>query len=302
MASFFSILFTIIAILAVLAGGIGAILNAKDGEPGLPILILVLGGLLFLTTGVSIVGTRNTAVEICLGKPVDTLSNGPHLIRPWCTTESYDGSLQTLELHGTEEKGDGPGVSVRLANGAMARVDLNVQWEISSNVDITQIHLDYKAFENIQPNVVELRTRSAVATVFGTYDPVATLQGTSKPVDLAELSKQVKDELTKLLPSQLLVRSITLTPPVFDKVTEENIQKLGQAKTDTQIATQQLITADLRKQANSKLAEANNTPGVLVQNCLDMTERLAQQGKSISMAWTCMGSSNPLGLAITGQK
>lgn len=294
MAAVFSVIFMIVAILLVLAGIGSFIVRWTDREKfGGAIGLMVLGVLVWLMTSVTIVGTRNTAVQISFGKPVGTLSNGLHLVRPWSYTESYDGSLQTLSLRGERA------AHVRLANGASADIDLDVQWEIDPKADITQIHLDYKDFENIEPRVVDLRARSAAMEVFNTYDPVATFQGNSAKIDIGATGTQIAEKLRATLPPQILVRAVIVLPPRFSKETEEQILKLSQAKTETQTAQQQLITADLRRQANDKLAQANNSPGVLFQNCLDMTERLAQAGKTVSTTWSCTG--NPFGLAVTGK-
>lgn len=297
MVAFLSVLLSAVGILALLAGVIGAI-GAKilNKEIGGPVLIAGCGLVLLFLCSISITGTRNTAVQISFGRPLDTQSNGMHLIRPWSYTESYDGSLQILSLRGDKAP------QVRLANGSTAWVDMDVQWEIDPKADITQIHLDYKDFDNISPNVVDLRARSAANAVFNGYDPIATVKGGKAQIDLVETGAQIATGLRQTLPSQLLVRAVIVLPPRFSKETEDQILKLAQSKTETEIAAQQLLTADLQRQTNNKLAEANTSPGVLFQNCLNMTERQSQQGHTISMAWTCGAPSNPLGLAITSAK
>jgi hypothetical protein len=114
-------------------------------------------------------------------------------------------------------------------------------------------------------------------------------------VTLAQLAEKVHGELTKLLPKGLLVRSVTIPLIRFDPKVQEALDKYQQALAETQIAEQRKKTAEAQKAANDILAAANNSPGVLFQNCLDMTERMAQQGKPISTAWSC---GSPLALTV----
>lgn len=66
---------------------------------------------------------------------------------------------------------------------------------------------------------------------------------------------------------------------------------------NTQIAIQQKKTAEEQKLAMETLASAKMTPEAFLQYCLVVTERLAQQGKKISEAWTCTGSMIPITVA-----
>lgn len=248
-------------------------------------LVLVAALLTFVFNVFTIVPTRNIAVSMAFGKPTGTLGNGFHLIAPWESTEEYDASIQTLKLDGDDPETPAP--TVRLANAATARVDVTVQWQIDPSADITQLHLDYRNFENIQDNVVKRQLQAALNAVFETYDPLIALKGGQSQTTLAQLGEKVHARLPELLPKGILIRSVTVPLIRFDAKVQEALDKFQQAIAETQIATQRLLTAEAQKAANDKLATANNNQGVLYQNCLDMTERLAQQGKGLPAAWSC---------------
>ncbi len=249
---------------------------------------LVLAAIILLAATITIVPTRNIAVSMAFGRPTGTLGNGFHLIAPWETIETYDAAIQTLKLSG--EQGDKPGMLVRLANAATARVDVTVQWQIDPDADITQLHLDYRNFDNIQENVVKRQLAGALNVVFETYDPLLALkqgQSGTGQVTLAQLAEKVHAEMNRILPRGMLMRSVVIPLIRFDPKVQEALDKYQQTLAETQIAEQRRKVAEQLKAANDILASANNTPGVLYQNCLDLTERMAQQGKALPAAWSC---------------
>ncbi len=251
-------------------------------------LVLVAAFLTLIFNVFTVVPTRNIAVSMAFGKPTGTLGNGFHLIAPWESTEEYDAAIQTLKFDGDKDDEDSKSApTVRLANAATARVDVTVQWQIDPNSDIRQLHLDYRNFDNIQDNVVRRQLTGALNAVFETYDPLVALKGGQQQTTLAALAEKVHVQLAKQLPGGLIVRSVTIPLIRFDAKVQEALDKFQQEIAATQIANQRLLTAEAQKAANDKLATANNTTGVLYQNCLDMTERLAQQGKGLPAAWSC---------------
>lgn len=247
-------------------------------------LVIGLAFLILVFDSFTIVPTRNIGVTIAFGKPTGTLGNGFHLIAPWESVEEYDAAIQTLKLDGDDET---PAPTVRLANAATARVDVTVQWQIDPNADITQLHLDYRNFENIQDNVVKRQLQAALNAVFEGYDPLVAIKGGQSQTTLAELGDKVSQRLGGLLPRGVIVRSVTIPLIRFSPEVQQALDKYQQEIAATQIAEQRRKTAEAQKAANDLLASANNTPGVLYQNCLDLTERMAQQGKPLPPAWTC---------------
>lgn len=251
-------------------------------------IVLFVAALTLIFNVFTIVPTRNIAVSMAFGKPTGTLGNGFHLIAPWESTEVYDASIQTLKFDGDADDEDSKAApTVRLATSATAKVDVTVQWQIDPSADIQQLHLDYRNFDNIQNNVVRRQLAGALNAVFEKYDPLVALKGGTQDTTLAQLAKKVQEELVALLPPALKIRSITIPLIRFDAKVQESLDKYQQTLAETQMAEQRKKTAQAQKDANDLLASANNTAGVLYQNCLDLTERLAQQGKALPAAWSC---------------
>lgn len=281
--------------ISVVAKGRVTIDDGRRDEPisvrGIGMAILALAGLLLFFDSFTVVPTRNIAVSMAFGKPTGTLGNGFHFIAPWESTEEYDAAIQTLRMDGDDPETPAP--TVRLANAATARVDVTVQWQVDPNADITQLHLDFRNFGNIQDNVVKRQLQAALNAVFEGYDPLGALktgQSGTGQVTLAQLGEQVNTKLSGLLPRGVIVRSVTVPLIRFDPKVQEALDKYQQTLAETQIAEQRQKTATALKIANDILASANNTTGVLYQNCLDLTERMAQQGKALPPAWSCGAS------------
>jgi regulator of protease activity HflC (stomatin/prohibitin superfamily) len=296
----FALILYIVALVIVAHGaaliGRGKVNVGEKGRPDLRsarpagLAIMIFGIAVIAAASITIVPTRNIAVSMAFGKPTGTLGNGFHMIAPWETTEEYDAAIQTLRLDGDAVDDATPAPTVRLANAATAKVDVTVQWQVDPDADITQLHLDFRNFDNIQDNVVKRQLQAALNAVFEGYDPLGALkagQSGTGQVTLAELGDRVAVMLAKLLPRGVVVRSVTVPLIRFDPKVQEALDKYQQTLAETQIAEQRQKTNEALRRANDILAGANNTPGVLFQNCLDLTERMAQQGKPLPPAWSC---------------
>ena len=292
------ILFIITLILAAIGIAIvgkGKVVVDKDRRDEREVSVRWMGGvvlgiaaLTLIFNVFTVVPTRNIAVSMAFGKPTGTLGNGFHLIAPWESTEEYDAAIQTLKFDGDKDDEDSKSApTVRLANAATARVDVTVQWQIDPTADIRQLHLDYRNFDNIQDNVVRRQLTGALNAVFETYDPLIALKGGQQQTTLAVLAEKVRAQLATQLPGGLIVRSVTIPLIRFDPKVQEALDKYQQTLAETQIAEQRQKTNEALRKANDILAGAANTTGVLYQNCLDLTERLAQQGKALPPAWSC---------------
>ncbi|GHJ49166.1 hypothetical protein Cs7R123_65080 [Catellatospora sp. TT07R-123] len=247
---------------------------------------VVLGVLGIFGTMAQVVPTRTVAVETSFGKPVGTLRNGFHLVAPWATIEQFDATVQTLKLSG--EQGDHPGLLVRLANAATARVDVTVQWQIDPAANIVDLYSDYRNFDNIQDNVVKRQLASALNSVFEQYDPLRALtKAGAEQAPLSKLAGDTKTELSGVMPPGVIIRSVTIPTIRFDDNIQAKINQYLAAVAETQIAEQRQKTAEAQKRANDLLAAANNTTGVLYQNCLDMVERMTKEGRQLPAAFTC---------------
>jgi len=213
--------------------GFKPVLAVRLGAIGLAVFAV----LILFATSAKIVPTRTVAVETSFGKPIGTLHNGFHLIAPWATVEEFDATIQTLKMSG--DQGDHPGVLVRLANAATARVDVTVQWQIDPSANIVDLYSDYRNFGNIEDNVVKRQLASALNSVFERYDPLMSLTKTgSEQAPLSSLADQTKDKLSSAMPPGVTVRSVTIPSVRFDDNIQQKINQYLAAVAETQIAQQ----------------------------------------------------------------
>lgn len=261
-----------------------------------------LGLILIALTVVVQVPVRNVGAVDAFGRPTGTVTNGLHVTFPWETVTVYDATVQTLVMEG-DGKDEKPRQNVRIMNGtATAGMDVVVEWRIDPTVDIQSLHKDWRNFESLEARVVKPRLATSLNAVFESYDPlIAQREKGATPISLGTMEPKLKAELQAALPKEILVRNVMIAfvqyPPNVQKALDDMQVELA----NTQVALQQKLTAEAQKAAIETLASAKMTPEAFAQQCLIVTERLAQQGKPISAAWTCVGTTNPFGLAVTGK-
>lgn len=275
----------------------------------LGLLLMALGGLVIVLDSYTTVAARGVAIQTAFGKVRgDVLGPGFHWVDPWNEVEHFDASVQTLKFYKGEKdrddkhEYDAPGddgscINVRLGNNTTACVDVTAQWNINHKGDVKSLYLAYKTFDNIHDNLVIRQLQSALNEIFGTYDPLASVDAkTDLPtVNTKQLQDRVKLALQKDLGTGILVDSVTIPIVHFDGPTEDRLRAFQQSKADTRIAEQRKLTADQQALANQALANqpAIDKPGVQYQNCLDLTDRLGQrdQLKNLPPTWNCGSSS-----------
>lgn len=289
-------------ILALIAGSVtlllaGAAALLKLGDEKISMWpavvgVLLTGALLFIASATT-VPTRSVGVATSFGKAsAKPLANGFHFVAPWKRVEKLSTATQTLKLDGSDSKDRSPCVTVRLANQTTACVDVSVQWNIDDR-GVVDLYRQYKpregdVFSNIEDNLVKRQVTHALNVAFASYDPLAAINGktgetTVKPDDLATKAREV---LQAAVGAGILVRSLTIPIVHYDQTTQDKLNAYAQALADTRIAQQREATAEAQKRANEALAGSSD-PSVLYQNCLDMTERLAKEGKGLPAAWSC---------------
>lgn len=254
--------------------------------------ILGIALIMFAFTIIFIVPTRNIGVTVAFGKPTGTLGNGFHLVAPWESVETYDATIQTLDMSGND---DTPTLSVRIANGATARMNATVNWRIDPSADIQQLHLDWRNFGALQKRVVQSRLQDALNKTFESYDPlIAVKEAGGKPQSLSDMETKVLSRLQDAMPKGMIIDRLQLPmveyPPALNAYQKELAA--------TQVALQQKVTAAAQREAIDILNGARLSPEAFGQQCLIVTERLAQQGKPISAMWTCVTPSTPAALAF----
>lgn len=284
----------ILAVIIILIGiGVLAVAFKDDEGYGIAALILFLGVLILGLDSFTVVGSKDVAVQTSFGKPVGTLDNGFHLVRPWSSTESFSAARQPLKLSGRGDDNGDP-ILVRLANGTTAKVEVSAEWRLDDKSDITQLYLDYKTFDKITENVVRRRLSAVLNRVFEKYDPLAAISGKGEVVPLANLERESLSKLQAEMPKEIKIESLYLPKIEYDKGVQEQINQFINAVNDTKIAKQQLETATARKAANEQLGSGALTAGILYQNCLDLVERLVKDGKTLPPAFNCGTTPTPV--------
>lgn len=250
---------------------------------------LTLALIIFALTVITVVPTRNIGVTTAFGRPTGTLTNGLHLVAPWEDVTTYDATIQTLDSE----------LQVRIANGATAKMKTTVHWRIDPKADIQQLHLDWREFSRLQGAVVVPRLQNVLNKTFESYDPLIALKESGgKPQPLSAMESTVKSQLQLMMPTGIIVDLVQLPFVEYPGQVQEALNNFQKELAATQVAIQQKQTALAQKEALDILNQAKLTPEAFSQQCLIMTERLAQQGKSISAMWTCVTSNAGAALAL----
>lgn len=253
------------------------------------VAVATLGVVTFVLDVTVVVPTRTFGIETEFGQPVGTpLANGFHLIAPWANVDTtFEASVQTLRLSSAKDS-DGPPITVRLANQTTAAVDVSVQWQLNANADVLTLYRQYKAFPNIQTNVVQRQLANALNKVFENFNPLATLDSNgNQTVHVTDLAAQVTAILQGEMPNGIEVDNVTIPLITYDAQIENQINSIIAAASATRVALQGEQTAKATQAANSLLAAGNLTPGVLYQNCLTMTQSALKAGESLPPGWSC---------------
>lgn len=248
---------------------------------------------------VTVVPSRNVGVPVTFGAVGDPLAPGPHLVEPWTDVTKVDATTQNINRNADESQwsnGVCTAVLVRLASGANACADITAQWNVSQDSKTaSNLWTQYRGntedtdktndnfITNLTNNVVDREIQRAMNAAFATYNPIVVgndNQAVNTPLDLATYSKTVLNDLKSSITSGIDTTELLVSHVHFDKVTQDKINALAQAKADTQIAIQKKLTAQAQKEANDLLASSSsNDPGVQFQNCLNLLRDLAANGQ-----------------------
>lgn len=243
------------------------------GGIALAVCLIILG---FDST--TVVPVRSIGVQTAVGQPVGVLPNGFHVVRPWSSIETFDGTVQTLKTNPT----------VRLKSGTTAQVDVSVQWQIDTTADFLNLYRQYKTFDNIQTNVIQRQLANSLNEVFENFDPLASIDASGNlTVQVTGLATQVQTNLTQSVPAGLIIRNVTIPVINYSAQVEAQINTIIAAAAQTRVAQQQEKTNDAISQANAALKPGALTPGVLYQNCLSLTQQALSHNWPLPPGWSC---------------
>jgi len=235
-------------------------------------LIALIGLGIFGFNSFTTVPPRNVGVQVEFGKPTASLENGFHWVAPWSSIETVDATVQNINLNtdiGLWNTGACTAVTVRLANQTTACVDVTVQWNVDRHANASELWQKYRGnnddvVKNVGHNVVDRQMRVALNEVFENYNPLAVLAtGEKSTTTTLDLANKALGILKQNVEAGIQVDVLTIPLVHYDAVTQGKLNGFAQALADTQIATQQKLTAEQQKLANEKLAvSSSNDPGV----------------------------------------
>lgn len=240
---------------------------------------------LFLGSAV-IVSTKNVGIETSFGRPVDSLSNGFHLIAPWNMVTEMDAAIQT-DNH--VKTGDAQScITVRIAHQATACVDTSIRWRIEESA-ADGLFRDYRDFANVRDSLVTRDLNAALNAEFENYDPLAIdKDGNSTSPTLESLSAKVLARIQGEIGDQINVLSVIIPVIHYDDNTQSKVNALLAQVAQTRIAEQAVITAQQQALANQTLAQSvSNDPNVLVSRCLDLLSEMVSKGQTVPVAFSC---------------
>lgn len=298
--------------LAVAIGGVAASVVAKGSQgryddvdwrrvgrivgataAGLAVLLTLFGS---LTT----VSTKKVGIVTAFGKPTAVLSNGIHVRAPWEKLTEFDAAIQTddhiADRKTDDASGDGPCLTVRIANQATACADVSIRWRIRQDA-ADDLYRDYKDFGNVRRSLVSRDLTAAMNEVFAEYDPLAGLnndpaKAASASATLGQLGEQVTGKLRAKIDRQIEILSVVVPLVRHDGQTQDKINAYQAALADTRIAEQRKATATQEAATNRILGESVKGDGVLEQRCLDLVREIYRMGKEIPPGFSCFAGSN----------
>lgn len=301
----------VLGIILVLLGGVGIVARAKFRNPAytddariVATIVAVAGIALGLFTiawdSFTVVPARNVGVVTEFGKATTSLNNGFHWVAPWANVETIDATVQNINLDADTHNC----ITVRLANQTTACVDVTVQWGIDQHANANELWQRYRGTNdnvvaNVGHNVVERELRRALNVVFEQYNPLSVLAGGGNPTTTDDLANRALEEIKAHVDPGIVIDTMRISLVHYDDTTQGKLNGYAQALADTQIATQQKLTATQQKMANDLLASgSSNDPGVMYQNCLNLLKDFAAKGQLQNTLLTCQmpgtSGSSPL--------
>lgn len=259
-----------------------------------------------------IVGAKDIGVPVLFGRPEKgVMHNGWNWKNPATQVHVFDGALQT-EHFSTDKDDDGDPINVRLFTGSIASLNTTFQWKLESDDNVKNIYLNYREPKNINQNLVKRALQQSLNDVFAQYNPYTALiaaqakaNGDNTPGTqqisrtYEDLQRDALDKLkSEMAPQGVSAVSLTIASINFDKKTQDNLDALGQALTQTQIALQNEKTATAQAEATRILNSQQAAGTTLQQLCIQATQKMVESGHQLPDAWNCFGSANttvPLG-------
>lgn len=287
-------MFTFVFVVALIALACGALAAFLGESPIGGVITVVIALFLIIVSCARVVPARSVGVEVTFGKVTNLYDSGLHWTKPWAGVKKFPSTIQTVVLQGDGKDADEACVTVRLANQTTACVDVSARWSINTTDKqaIKDLYANWLSFDGLEKNLIIPQVKHAMMGPFDDFDPLKALQDSGQVEATRTLEQQANDQLRDYVGGAITVNALTINLVHYDDTTQQKLNGYAQAVADTRIAGQREQTAAAQRRANDAFAgsAASKDPAVLIQNCLDVTERMAKEGKQLPAGWTCLGN------------
>lgn len=253
------------------------------------------------------VPAKSIGVVTSFGKPVDQMDSGIHFKAPWHKVTRLDGTIQTNSAIGSE--GDGPDsedydigdVRVRLGNESIATVRYTIRWRIKLD-QAQRLYSEYRGMAKIRESLVTREMLDATNRVLGKFDPLAEIKGDTNAgtSDFGDYANEIKERVQNSEDGQRIeVISVSLPLVQYDKGTQRKLDAYQQQVAATRVAEELEQTNRAQARANKALSDSiSNDPNILVKQCFDTLDALADKGKAPAAGFSCWPGKNIDGLIV----
>lgn len=272
-----------------LAGGIAGVLAAL---------------LLFFVAGFKEVPVKNVGVVTSFGHIDGFMTPGIHHTWPWKRVNLLPETVQTDTFEGGwDAQGNCLGLNVRIGGQQAGCLDATIQWQVKDSA-AAQLFNNYNTggsvLADIDNAVVVREFKVAVNQVLGDYNPIQDVASNTGAGNsqFSTFGPRIEQVMRKDIGNEINVRTVLVPFLHYDAATQARLNSIQQQYGDTAIAQQAIKTNQAQAAANAAIASSvSHDPGVLVQECLNITELAVKSGSQLPAGWNCFGSGN-LALSI----
>jgi regulator of protease activity HflC (stomatin/prohibitin superfamily) len=272
----FGTILLLILVLAFAGGLAAAFLSTNSDTASIGKLIAlgagVFGAIVFVTSSLSSVPTRNVGIVTQFNKPTGrTTGAGLQWHAPWQSVDDWDASGQTFA-----HLGDGC-VWLTIKAQRRACVPVQVEWnakpENAPENWAAYREVDGKSrFEVWTDRRVNPQINGALTSLFADFDPLGTVDPKSGDAPAPDLNKlyrdKLMDELNRVLGNDVNVRSVAFEAPRYDEPTTKAIEAYGQKVLEKRNLEIDKENADTRR---AIAGQSGMTP--FEQQCLDIASK-----------------------------
>lgn len=255
------------------------------------------------------IGAKQYGVLTTFGHPAPRdYGSGLHFKAPWQKDIEVDGRVHT-DKYDADGNGAFQCIHVVIGNGTPSCVNATIRWQVNEN----QASVLYANFgtgdptEHFRQAVIDAQFVQVVPIVLRAYNPITQLKVTNGQAsgasaekasfapDYDKLSKQAQTIMQQRLGPNppATIQSVTIYGVPLDSATQQKLSQFIQEQAKTRTALQAIQTNKNVAKANRELQRSlQQSPGILVSKCLDVTADAVQAKYQFNAGWSCFGSNS----------